>query len=97
MLQVSESAAEMLKQARSSQDLPESYGVRVFGEPGDNGQLEVALAFTEAPEDGDEVTEQSGTTVYVAPEVAAPLADSTLDLEETSQGEGLVLKPQDEA
>lgn len=96
MLKVSESAGAMLRQARSAQELPESFGVRVFGEPGEGGQLEVSLAFAEEPEAGDEVTEQEGTPVYVAPEVAAPLADSKLDLEQTPEGEGLVLKPQDE-
>lgn len=95
MLQVSEAAINALQDARAAQDLSEDFGVRVFGESAPSGEIEVSIAFTEEPADGDTVTEQAGTPIYIAPEVAEPLAEAELDLAETPEGPGLVIKPQD--
>lgn len=95
MLQLSENAATALEEARSAQDVPEGYGVRIAAQPGPDGQMGIALGFVEQPLEGDEVTEQSGTELYIAPEVAEPLADSMLDVESGDQGQELVIKPQD--
>jgi Fe-S cluster assembly iron-binding protein IscA len=94
VLQVSETAVAVLEEARSAQELPDSYGVRISGQPAEAGQIELMLGFAEGPGEGDEVTEQAGTEIYVAPEVAEPLADSKLDLENTPEGPQLVIKPQ---
>ena len=96
VLQVSTSAVSVLEEARSAQDLPDSFGVRVFAQADETGQPALALAFSEEPVDGDHVTEQDGTAIYVAPELAEPLADSVLDVEETSEGPQLTLVPQDD-
>ncbi len=95
MLQVSDAAAAALEQARTAQDLPETFGVRVFGETSPSGEVEVSLAFADEPQEGDAVTEQAGTSVYIAPEIAEPLADAEIDIEQTPDGPGLVIKPQD--
>ncbi len=96
MLELSQSAADALQQARDAQDVPEEYGVRVSAQPGPDGQTGLAIGFTEGPDEGDEVAEQAGTDLYVAEEVAEPLADSLIDVEDTEQGVQLVVKPQEE-
>ncbi|HSK92000.1 MAG TPA: hypothetical protein VK875_11890 [Euzebyales bacterium] len=95
MLQVTDSAVDVIQEARTAQQVPASYGVRVFAQQGDDGQAALALAFTEEPADGDQVTEQGGTEIYVAPELAEPLADHKLDVENTTQGPQLMLAPQE--
>jgi Fe-S cluster assembly iron-binding protein IscA len=94
VLQVSPNAVSLLEEARDAQDIPESFGIRVFGESDPTGQVAISVGFTEEPQDGDEVTEQSGTEIYVSPELAEPLSDSVLDLEDTPEGARLVIKPQ---
>ncbi len=96
MLQVSTAAVSVLTQERASQELPESFGVRVFAQADETGQPALALAFSEEPLEGDQVTEQEGTEIYVAPELAEPLADSVLDVEDTPEGPQLTLVPQDD-
>jgi Fe-S cluster assembly iron-binding protein IscA len=96
MLQVSETAITALQAARDAQELPDSFGVRVFGEPTDSGQMAVSLTFAEVPLENDQVTEQDGTQLFIAPEVAEPLSASVIDLEDTAQGPELVIKPQAE-
>jgi Fe-S cluster assembly iron-binding protein IscA len=96
VLQVSPSAADVLREARATQDVPDSYGLRVFAQADETGQPALAIAFTEEPVEGDEVTEQAGTEVYVAPELAEPLASQVLDVEETPEGAALTLVPQAE-
>lgn len=95
ILQVSTSAVSILEEARAAQDVPESFGVRLFTNADDNGQGVLALAFTDQPASGDEVTEQDGTEIYVAPELAGPLADQRLDVQDTPTGPQLMLVPQD--
>ena len=97
MLQVTESAVSVLRETRAAQEIPDSFGVRVFANADENGQATLALAFAEEPDEGDQVTEQDGTEIYVAPELAEPLADSKLDVEETPEGPQLALVPQEGA
>ncbi len=94
MLQVTSTAANVLAEARQAQELPEEYGVRVFAHPDESGEAALALAFAEQPAEGDLVTEQDGTEIYVAPELAEPLAGSTLDVTEGPDGPELTLVPQ---
>ena len=93
MLQVTDSAATALLQARAGQQLPDSFGVRAFAQAGNDGQAALALAFAEEPTAGDQVTEQSGIEIYVAPELIEPLAEHMLDLEDTPDGPQLALVP----
>ena len=92
MLQLSSRAASLLDQARESQGIPEHFGVRVYGEPAPEGGTAIGIAFTETPEQGDEVGEQDGTNLFVAPEVAEPLSAALLDAEESPEGVRLTLK-----
>ena len=90
-MQLTHAAAAQVTAARQAQGLPETFGLRVFGEPQSGGGLAVGLTFAEVPAEGDEVTEQEGTRVFVAPEVVGPLASAALDVEETPRGAKLVL------
>lgn len=94
VLQVTSAAMTTFDQAKGAQDLPDSVGVRIFAQRDPQGEVGIALAFAEEPQEGDHVTETDGTTVFVAPELAEPLADSVLDVQETEQGTELVLTSQ---
>jgi Fe-S cluster assembly iron-binding protein IscA len=94
MLQLTSAAATQLAQARESQGLPDSFGLRVFGEPQPGGGVSLGLAFAEVPAEDDQVSEQEGTRLFVAPEVVEPLATAALDVEETPEGVKLILTEQ---
>jgi Fe-S cluster assembly iron-binding protein IscA len=96
VLQVTSAAMSTFEQARGAQELPESVGVRIFAQRDEQGEVGIALAFAEQPQDGDQVTETDGTAVFVAPELAEPLGDSVLDVEDGPEGAQIVLTNQDE-
>ena len=96
MLQLTHAAANQIAEARQAQGLPETAGLRLFGEPRPGGELALGLTFAEVPAEGDEVTEQEGTRMFIAPEVAEPLASAALDVQETADGAKLILKDQGE-
>lgn len=95
MLQLSQSAAEALDQARDEQGVPDDYGIRVSAVPGPEGQTGLAVDFAEEPDEGDEVSEQAGTQVFISEEVAGPLSESVIDIQETGEGAQLVVRPQE--
>lgn len=97
-MQLTQAAARQVTSAREAQGVPDTFGLRVFGEPQPSGGTALGLAFVEVPAEDDEVTEQQGLRVFVAPEVVGPLASAALDVEETPQGAKLVLtQPEDDA
>lgn len=99
MLHITHAAAELLTELRREQDLPDDTGLRVFAETAEqSGEVTIGLGFTNAPAAGDQVTEQEGLKVFVAPEVAAPLTDATIDVTPASDGASrLVFRPQSES
>lgn len=80
MVRVSTTAVALLEESRRSQGIPESHGVRVYGEENQQGGMDVRLAFTDDPEDGDHTVEEHGTEFFIAPEVVQPLEDSVIDV-----------------
>ena len=46
---------------------PRELGLRLFTEPGEDGESSLAIAFRESPEMGDAITEQAGLQLFVAP------------------------------
>src|SRR4051812_34617954 len=80
MLQCTRAAANTINQLRQQQGLPETYGVRVFPTPEARNQVSVGLGFVESPLQGDQVNEQHGQRLYVAPEIADQLADLAIDV-----------------
>src|SRR5437016_5546408 len=95
MLQLTHDAARELGEARRAQGLPDTVGIRVFGEPRSGDEFAIGLPFAEVPAEDDEVTEREGTRVFIAPEVAAPLSSAALDVERTPEGTKLVLTQQE--
>jgi iron-sulfur cluster assembly protein len=95
MLQLTHAAAAEIGEVRRAQGLPDTVGLRVFGEPRAGGEMALGLTFAEVPAEDDQVTEQEGTRVFIAPEVAAPLSSAALDVAETPEGTKLVLTEQE--
>jgi len=91
MLQLTHAAASHLAEARRQQGLPDSYGVRVSAQATAAGEMGLALAFVEFPADGDDVCEQDGTRMYVAPDISEALSNAALSVTETPEGAALVL------
>lgn len=96
MLQITHDAATFLSELRRGQEVPDTYGLRVFPESSEPGEVTVGLGFTESPADGDQVTEQDGLRVFVAPELATPLDAAAIDVTEEEGAERLVFRPQGE-
>lgn len=94
MFQVTDSAATALREARAAQEIPDTYGVRIFAQPDEDGDATLAVAFAAEPAPGDEVSEQGGTQIFVASELVQALADHELDIAETAEGPQLALVPQ---
>jgi iron-sulfur cluster assembly protein len=96
VLQITHSAASFLSEIRRGQDVPETYGLRVFPESTEPGEITIGLGFTDAPADGDQVTEQDGLRVFVAPELAMPLDDAAIDVAAEDGAARLIFRPQGE-
>lgn len=86
MLQLSEQAAVALEAIRRSQGIPESHGTRLSPATNPGGELAIELAFVEEAEEGDQVAEHANTEVYVDPELAEPLSDAVMDVENREEG-----------
>ena len=97
MLQITHGAASLLTELRRGQDVPETFGLRVFPESTEPGEVTIGLGFTDSPAAGDEVTEQDGMKVFVAQELAEPLQDAAIDITEEGGAERLVFRPQEGA
>jgi len=96
VLQITPDAATFLSELRRGQDVPETYGLRVFPEASEPGEVTIGLGFTESPAEGDQVTEQDGLRVFVAPELATPLEGAAIDVTAEEGTERLVFRPQGE-
>lgn len=95
MLQITPSAAALLSDIRQGSDVPDSYGLRVYPEAAEAGEVTIGLGFTEEPATGDQVMEQEGLRVFVAPELAAPLDQAAIDVTDQEGAARLVFRPQD--
>lgn len=96
MLQVTHGAAALLTELRRTQDVPDTYGLRVFPEASNPGEVTIAIAFAEEPVQGDQVTEAEGLQVFVASELAGPLEDTAIDVTDANGDSRLVFRPQSE-
>lgn len=94
MLQITPSAAEVLRVVRSDAEVSESTAVRIQLVPHEEKPHPViGVALTEEPEADDQPV-ATDPPVVVAPELAGPLAGSVLDTMETDAGVELQLRPQ---
>ena len=101
MLQCTPAAALTLQRVRENNDVPDGFGVRLFAASTPDGGIGLGIDFTPEPAAGDQVTEQHGTKLMVAPEITEQLDDLTLDVVSDPSADGqetpqLVLRPSDE-
>jgi len=97
VLEITHDAATLLTEIRRGQEVPDSYGLRVFPESTEPGEVTIGLGFTDAPVAGDQVTERDGMRVFVARELASPLEDTAIDVTGTDGAARLVFRTKDEA
>lgn len=95
MLEITQGAAALLTELRKGQDVPEDYGLRVFPETAQPGEVTIGLGFTDQPAEGDQVAEQEGMKVFVAQELAAPLEDAAIDVTQQDGDSRLIFRPKD--
>lgn len=93
MLQMTNRAATLLANLRRDAELPEEAGVRVYGENQADGETTLAIGFTLEPMASDQVSEQSGMRLFVAPEIATPLDGAVMDVIEDEGEEQLIFRP----
>ena len=96
MLQVTEAAASILRQAVEA---PEGPGAAVRIEPVQTPVGDPAISFQPVggPTEGDTEGDAPGLDVFVAPELSDPLDEAVLDARETQEGAELFLRPQVQA
>lgn len=91
-MQLSENAAMALKAIRENQEIPIGHDTRLAADEHDSGDLAVRLEFVEETQEDDEMTEQSGTEVYLDSKLVEPLADTTMDVQRTDDGPAFVFR-----
>ncbi len=94
MLQVTQSAAVALETIRERDGIPEDHSTRLTAEPQPTGDVAIRLEFVEDTADDDLVTEESGTEVFVDPQIAETLEDAVLDVQDSESGLAFVFRPQ---
>jgi Fe-S cluster assembly iron-binding protein IscA len=94
MLRITHDAAVALSNARAASGAPETFGTRftVASAPHIGGEPRLAIVFVEHPVAGDEVSEQEGMRVFVAPELSEAIPDATIDAKPIDSDLQLVLK-----
>jgi Fe-S cluster assembly iron-binding protein IscA len=97
VLEITRGAAALLTELREGQDVPEDYGLRVFPETNQPGEVTIGLGFTDQPAAGDQVAEQEGMKVFVAQELAAPLEDAAIDVTKENGTPQLMFRPKGES
>jgi iron-sulfur cluster assembly protein len=91
MLELTETAAELVKTLTATPQAPEGSGLRITsaaadpGDPGDPGALRISAAA--GPSENDQVIEAVGAHVYLEPQAAAFLEDKVLDAEIDADGQ----------
>ena len=91
MMQITPSAEGMLRQIRQDADFPETAAVRIapIGIP--EGRMGIGFAFTDGPEDDDQVlSTKLDFRVFLSGRLAETLAEAALDA--TSNEEGITLE-----
>jgi Fe-S cluster assembly iron-binding protein IscA len=92
MIDVTQGATNLVNELRAAQGIPDSYGLRFYGETGADGAAAVGIAFASGPVEGDQVVGERVLPVYVAPEVAPELGDAVLDVEGEPEPQRFVIR-----
>jgi Fe-S cluster assembly iron-binding protein IscA len=81
MLELTESAKEMVRDMVSTGDAPAGSGLRITAAHDQDGGPALAIDLAAEPAEGDQVLDEDGTRVFLEPEAAALLDDKVLDAE----------------
>ena len=90
MLSLTNNAAHVVHDLTERAGLPDDGGMRI-AEAAESGAFELSLV--QGPVDGDQLIEQEGARVFVAPAAADLLADQQLDAANVEGGTGFSLGP----
>jgi Fe-S cluster assembly iron-binding protein IscA len=96
MLQMTDRAADLLRNLRDDAQLPESAGVRVYSETAAGGEPTLSIGFTPDPMPSDQVSDHAGVRLFVAPEIAEPLSSAVMDVIAENGEEQLIFRPADQ-
>jgi Fe-S cluster assembly iron-binding protein IscA len=77
MLELTDTATEVIRTIVDNSEMPAGSGLRVAG-PND-GQEGLTISTANTPHEGDQVVESEGARVFVEPTAAVMLGDSALD------------------
>jgi iron-sulfur cluster assembly protein len=89
LLTITHDAADAIKTAIASLDAPDSAGVRISAttESHNGAGPAIELSFVQEPLQEDEVLEDEGAQVFLAPEISPMVSDKTLDADYEPGGE----------
>jgi Fe-S cluster assembly iron-binding protein IscA len=79
MLELTETAKDVVREMVASEEAPEGSGLRIAAEPTGDGEASLSLELAPAPAEGDEVVEADGARVFLEPAAASLLDDLVLD------------------
>ncbi len=97
MLQMTQAAATLLNEIRSTSEIPAQAGVRVYPEKLGESEVSIGVGFVDDPMPGDQVSEQEGIRLFVAPEIAGPLDATKIDVTRSDGETQLIFCPQEDA
>jgi iron-sulfur cluster assembly protein len=82
VLRLTETAAVAIRNMMDDAEVGPEGGLRISAEhDGETGDIGLHLAFADEAEEGDQVLEEHGVTVFLDPSAADALEDKTLDAE----------------
>ena len=93
MLQVTEAAASILRQAIERPEVPGT-AIRIQPVPTPAGESSIGFQPVTSPNEGDAEGRAPGLVVFVAPELSDPLDQAVLDTRQTQEGTELFVRPQ---
>ena len=97
MLQITEAAEFAIRVIRQTSELPDSTALRIAAVPGVGGEISIAYAFTEGPDEGDvAISEKEDFRVYLARELVGPFENAALEATADDEGIALELRTQAE-
>jgi Fe-S cluster assembly iron-binding protein IscA len=91
VLQITQAAESALRRIRQENDVPATTALRIGAVQRRGGDVGIGFAFTDGPEDGDEmIAEKEDFQVYLSRELVMPLGEAAL--EATSDEDGITLE-----
>jgi hypothetical protein len=94
LVRISQSATALLERARERENIPDSFGIRLYGQPDDAGQVTVRLGWADEPATTDQViAEDESMPIYLDAGIADAVDGLIIDV---TDDETLVMRESDE-